>query len=227
MRARHGIEMSHPSPHAQTRAFYDRISHGYDFIANASEHAIRNLGIQALQMTKGERVLEIGFGTGHGLIRLADAVGASGRVCGLEISTGMIEVARQHIESAGRHNISVAVADGTALCFAAETFDAVFMSFTLELFDSGIPRVLAEIKRVLRFNGRLGVVAMADSEHRGAMLNLYRWMHRRWPHVVDCQPIDVVGALRVAGFDMQAIHSRSIWGLPVLVAVGVKSATLT
>jgi ubiquinone/menaquinone biosynthesis C-methylase UbiE len=114
------------------------------------------------------------------------------------------------------------VADGNALCFSAEAFDAVFISFTLELFDSDIPRVLAEIKRVLRFNGRLGVVAMAESERPGAMINLYRWMHRRWPHVVDCQPIDVVGILRLAGFEMQAIHLRSIWGLPVLATVCVK-----
>jgi ubiquinone/menaquinone biosynthesis C-methylase UbiE len=139
----------------------------------------------------------------------------------------MIDVARRHVESADVRNISLAMADGGALCFAAEVFDAVFMSFTLELFDSDIPLILAEIRRVLRFDGRLGVVAMADSEGAGAMVNLYHWAHRHWPHVVDCQPIDVVGVLRRAGFETQAVHSAVIWGLPVIAAVGIAKSTGT
>jgi ubiquinone/menaquinone biosynthesis C-methylase UbiE len=211
-----------PSSLEQARTFYDRISHSYDLLADASERAIRDVGIQALQVSKNERVLELGFGTGHGLVGLSNLVGTHGRICGAEVSTGMMEVARRRIESAGRANVSLVVADARVLCFDAEAFDAVFMSFTLELFDSQIPRVLAEVRRVLRAKGRLGVVAMANAEENSAMTDLYQWMHRHWPHVVDCQPIDVVGVLRFAGFKTQAHHSATVWGLPVIAAVGVK-----
>ena len=207
----------------RTRAFYDRLSHAYDLIADAGERVIRDSGVDALQVSQGERVLEIGFGTGHGLLRLADALGASGHVFGVDISTGMINVARRRVDAAGAPNVTLAVADARFLCFGNDAFDAVFMSFTLELLDSEIPQVLTEIRRVLRPNGRLGVVAMATSDHRGAAIKLYEWMHRRWPHIIDCQPTDVLRVLRGAGFDAQATNSVTICGLPVVGAVGAKT----
>lgn len=216
------MPMPIPSSLEQTRTFYDRISHSYDLVADSSERAIREVGIQSLQVSKGERVLEMGFGTGHGLVRLATLVGDGGHIWGAELSLGMIDVARRRVESASRRNVSIVAADARALCFGAEAFDAVFMSFALELFDAQIPRVLAEVRRVLRPDGRLGVVSMAVGDEHGAMSDLYRWMHRHFPHVVDCQPIDVVGVLRHSGFKTQAHHSATVWGLPVMAAVGVK-----
>ena len=70
----------------QARRFYDRISRAYDFIADSSEHAVRDLGVRALGLSHGQRLLEIGCGTGHGLVSLADAVGQTGRVHGVDIS---------------------------------------------------------------------------------------------------------------------------------------------
>lgn len=205
-----------------TRAFYDRISHVYDLIADAGEHAIRDVGVEALHVSPGERVLEIGFGTGHGLLHLADAVGTSGHVYGVEISSGMIDVAHRRIDAADTRNVTLLVGDARSLCFGNDAFDAVFMSFTLELLDAEISLVLAEIRRVLRRKGRLSVVAMATSEHGGAMIGLYQWMHRHWPHIVDCRPIDVLGVLRGAGFDAYATESATICGLPVVAAAAVK-----
>ena len=74
------------------------------------------------------------------------------------------------------------------------------MSFTLELFEAAIPNVLAEVRRVLRVGGRVGIVAMSDSGQTNAMIDLYEWLHRRWPHFIDCRPIDVVGVLQAAHF---------------------------
>ena len=73
-------------PRNKTRGFYDRISRGYDLIADSSEHAVRDLGVRALGVSHGQRVLEIGCGTGHGLVSLANAVGKTGQVHGVDIS---------------------------------------------------------------------------------------------------------------------------------------------
>ena len=134
-----------------------------------------------------------------------------------------MKVARDASTLRRTETVTLAVADARFLCFGNDAFDAVFMSFTLELLDSDIPQVLTEIRRVLRPNGRLGVVAMATSDDPGAMINLYEWMHRRWPHIVDCQPTDVLRVLRGAGFDAHATNSVSICGLPVVGAVGAKT----
>ena len=74
------------------------------------------------------------------------------------------------------------------------------MSFTLELFEGAIPNVLAEVRRVLRVGGRVGIVAMADSGQTNPIIDLYEWLHQRWPHFIDCRPIDVVGVLQEAHF---------------------------
>jgi len=103
-------------------------------------------------------------------------------------------------------------------------FDAVFMSFTLELFDEAIPNVLGEVQRVLRMGGRVGIVAMSASGHTNSITDLYEWLHRRWPHFIDCRPIDVVGVLREAHFQTQTAHVTAIWGLPVIAAIGVKTS---
>ena len=50
------------------------------------------------------------------------------------------------------------------------------MSFTLELFESAISHVLAEVRRVLRVGGRLVLVAMAKADKTNAMIDLYGWL---------------------------------------------------
>lgn len=57
-------------------------------------------------------------------------------------------------------------------------FDAVFMSFALELFDESDTRtVLAECRRVLMPGGRLCIVAMAQPVRPNPMIRLYAWAH--------------------------------------------------
>ena len=208
----------------RTRSFYDRISRAYDLIADSSERAVRDRGVQALGVSYGQRVLEIGCGTGHSLVSLADDVGRAGRVFGVDLSWGMVAVARRRIQSAALRRVNLTIGDARALAFRSNVFDAVFMSFTLELFEGAIPEVLAEVRRVLRAGGRVGIVAMADSGETNAMVDLYAWLHRRWPHFIDCKPIDVVGVLQAAHFQAHAAHVTAIWGLPVVAAIGVKTS---
>jgi hypothetical protein len=60
---------------AEARAFYNKIARVYDFLSENSEEPIRNFGLEQLQVREGERVLEIGFGTGTSLVALARMVG--------------------------------------------------------------------------------------------------------------------------------------------------------
>jgi demethylmenaquinone methyltransferase/2-methoxy-6-polyprenyl-1,4-benzoquinol methylase len=60
---------------------------------------------------------KIGYGTGHGLVSLANAVGQAGQVHGVDISSGMTAVARARIESAGLRNVTLTVGDADVLCF--------------------------------------------------------------------------------------------------------------
>ena len=213
---------------ATNQSFYDRISHAYDLISDAGEHKAREQGEQTLNVQSGENVLEIGFGTGNTLLHLAEAVGASGRVSGLDVSTGMLEVATRKVESKGlADRVDLSVGDARQLPYEDDSFDAVFASFTLELFSlNDIPAVLAEVARVLKPGGRLGVVSMAtvqEGEKASALEKTYVWMHQHFPHIVDCQPIDVVELVEGAGLQVQEKVEMTIWTMPVRCVVATVS----
>ncbi len=203
----------------QTRKNYDRLSRWYDRFAG-SEKVFTELGLQTLAAQEGERVLEIGFGTGHALAALAQQTGACGLAAGVELSPGMIAAARKRWQAEGQGRGALVVqGDAMALPFPAATFDAVFLSFTLELFiDEEIPSVLGECRRTLKPSGRLGVVCLAKG--RSLACRLYEWGHARWPSVLDCRPIHAGKWLEQAGFDWQPVAVRKMWGLPVEIGVG-------
>ena len=207
--------------HHTTQQFYDRLSHAYDLLANSSEHHAMEAGLKALDTQPGETVLEIGFGTGHALEDLARRVGEGGRVAGIDLSYGMRQVAAKRLGETGLdHRVDLLLADGAYLPFADSSFDGVFTSFTLELFEmETIPQVLAEVQRVLRPGGRLGVVAMQEGGH-GPLFDLYKWLHRHFPHFIDCQPIEAGTLLKEAGFVLEHDEPTSIWSLPIAVLVG-------
>ena len=211
------VSRVHRTPEDARRA-YNRLSRWYDALANASEGPLRDRGLAVLGARPGDRVLEIGFGTGHGLLRLAECVGASGFVAGVDISDGMAALAGRRLVEAGQGGpILVTVADGPYLPYGAAGFDAVFMSFTLELFDTPrLPEVLASCRRVLRPGGRLVVVALvSDGDDAGVAVKLYEMAHRRLPRWVDCRPIPLRRLLAAHGFCIARAERQAMWGLPV------------
>jgi ubiquinone/menaquinone biosynthesis C-methylase UbiE len=216
-----GPDMSALNP---TKSFYDRISPAYDLIANSHEHIARDRGIELLGVTPGENVIVVGCGTGHSLVALARLVGTTGRVLGVDISDGMLSVARKRIvEERVAERVEISLGDARDLAYGDSQWDAVFMAFTLELFDDhDIPRVLAQIRRVLRSGGRLGVVAMSKEPQETLMTEMYVWMHRHFPHWVDCRPISVATRLQQAEFVIERAETLSLWGLPVAVVVASK-----
>ncbi|RPI34483.1 MAG: class I SAM-dependent methyltransferase, partial [Chloroflexota bacterium] len=137
---------------ATARNNYNRLSRWYDLVSGSTEKKYREYGLRELNAREGEHVLEIGFGTGHCLLALARAVGSRGQVFGLDLSEGMAAISRQRLQKAGLvDRVDLRVGDATCLPFDPGSLDAVFMSFTLELFDTPeLPVVLEQIQRALR-----------------------------------------------------------------------------
>ena len=203
----------------QTRQNYDRMSRWYDMFAG-SEKKFTETGLQILGAKVGERVLEIGFGTGHSLAMLAQQVGETGLVIGVELSPGMIEVTRKRIQAKSpERSAQMIQGDGTLTPFASNSFDAAFLSFTLELFsEAEIPVVLKECHRVLNQEGRLVIVSLAKKDVLAC--RLYEWGHKRWPVMLDCRPIELHKSLETGGVRVQAAKVQTMWGLPVEIVLG-------
>jgi ubiquinone/menaquinone biosynthesis C-methylase UbiE len=216
------------SDHTTNSAFYDRISKAYDLIADASEHTYRQHGISALNLQPGSKVMEIGFGTGNGLIELLESMGGEGKVTGLDISKGMRDVALGKIEAKEMtKSIDLVIGSALELPFPDNSFDAVFMSFTLELFENDeIPAVLGGIKQVLKPRGALGVVALSlpplGQEEASIMTKSYQWFHRHFPHIADCKPIEVTKFIKDSGLKIVSDEREGMWGMDVAVTVAAK-----
>ena len=208
--------------------FYNRISAYYDDLAHSSEQESTEKGWALLSVQEGERVLEIGFGTGHSLVEFAGKVGPEGKVSGIDVSSGMRDVAEERLTKAGLiDRVTLDVGAVPPLSYEDDSFDAVFLSFTLELFPlDQMPEVLGEIRRVLAPGGRLGVVCMeapTEKSRETFAEGTYVWMHRHFPHIVDCQPIAVSELLEEAGFAIQSKSDTDIWKLEVAMLVATVS----
>ena len=97
------------------------------------------------------------------------------------------------------------------------------MSFTLELFDTPeISKMLSECHRVLKKEGRIGVVSLSK-KNETVLSRMYEWLHEVFPRMLDCRPIFVEDALNEAGFTTQDAALISMWGLPIEMIVGKKT----
>jgi demethylmenaquinone methyltransferase/2-methoxy-6-polyprenyl-1,4-benzoquinol methylase len=206
------------------RRSYDQLSRVYDWLSGTSEWRFVKYGLAMLDAAVGEHVLEIGYGTGRALCDLAQAVGESGRVAGLDLSQGMRAVAERRLEQAGLlQRVTLECGDALRLPYADEDFDALFMSFTLELFDTPeIGKVLGECWRVLRPAGRIVIVAMEVAGRENIMTRLYAAAHRWLERFADCRPINPALSLTEAHFQLQEIERFRMWGLPVACVLAGK-----
>jgi ubiquinone/menaquinone biosynthesis C-methylase UbiE len=201
----------------EAKVSYDKMSGFYDLLAGIAEKNIKEAGLQKLTVKNGEVVLEIGYGTGQSIIALAKMVGVSGKVCGIDLSEGMYRVAKSKVEKArSLERVDLICGDAAELPYDENSFNAIFTSFTLELFDTPeIPIILQQCRRVLYPGGRICVVVMAKRKESNLMVTLYEWVHEKFPRYADCRPIYAQKALVENGFDIESVTEMSLFGLPV------------
>lgn len=123
--------------------------------ADAIDRMLANLtqaAFDALKPQAGERVLDIGCGSGATALTAADLVGAAGRVVGIDISQPLLDLARQRAE--GRGNVAFIEADAGAGAIPGAPFDAAFSRFGVMFFDDPVA-AFANIRRALTPEGWL------------------------------------------------------------------------
>jgi len=168
------------------------------FDAKATEHLValyttpdivaqREQFLRLLQLRAGERVLDVGSGPGFLADAMAQAVGPTGAVCGVEISEPLLAFARAG--SSKRPWIEYRHGDAVQLPVSADSFDVAVSTQVLE-YVADVDTAIAELFRVLRRGGR---VAIMDTE----------WDSAVW-HTSDRERMQRV----LAAWEVHAPHAR-------------------
>lgn len=111
--------------------------------------------VAALHLQPGQRVLEVGVGTGRNLPHLQNAVAACGLVVGADFSRGMLVQCRRRTRSA-HVAAPLLQAEVDRLPFAEGSFDAVLQYGAINIF-ADVRAAIAEMARVTRPGGRVVV----------------------------------------------------------------------
>src|SRR5712691_10242036 len=81
-------------------------------ISSCSQPSITAIMLEMLDLQPGQRVLEIGAGTGYAAALMAHIVGETGQVFTLDLDEDIVDDARKHLEAAGINNVQTICADG-------------------------------------------------------------------------------------------------------------------
>jgi len=173
----------------------------------------RRRAVGRLPAAAGDRVLEVGVGTGLSLPHYPDGC----RVTGIDISEPMLDRARERAEQLGLGNVDLRLMDARDLAFPDGSFDHVLAPYVISVVPEP-ERVLSEIHRVCKPGGTIVVVNHFQGESR-----LRRSFERlcspatKWIGFRLDLPVEVVtGAAGLERVDEERVNLLGLWRLLVL-----------
>ena len=129
---------------------YDKLAKVYDFTFGPTLHPGRLRAIERMDIQPGERVLEVGVGTGINLSLYPKHCS----VTGIDFSESMLEIARERAERKDSRNVRLLQMDAVDLKFADNAFDIVYAPYLISVVPDPV-RVAHEMRRVCRPGGRV------------------------------------------------------------------------
>lgn len=145
----------------------EALSEAYDRSAAAYDHTAGGIYLRALwtlmpfvNVAPRPAVLDVGCGTGINLIEIARALGPCKQLVGVDLSPGMLDVARRKAAAAGL-DASFSVGDAESLDLPDASFDLVVCNSAYHWFPDRA-RAIAELTRVLRPGGQLLLATLAS-----------------------------------------------------------------
>jgi phosphatidylethanolamine/phosphatidyl-N-methylethanolamine N-methyltransferase len=129
---------------------YDKLAKVYDFTFGPTLHPGRLQAIQRMRIQPGERVLEVGVGTGINL----SLYPREASITGIDFSEAMLEKARDRVARKGIRGIRLLQMDAADLKFADSSFDIVYAPYLISVVPDPLT-VAREMHRVCRPGGRI------------------------------------------------------------------------
>ena len=145
-------------PNEAQRDYWNKVA-GPRWVSSPGFRERRNqeslgLLLASLRLTGGERVLEIGCGTGAVTMPVAKAVGERGRVVAVDISEPMLNAARQKVDEAGMRNVTLLSGDAQVMALEQAAFDIATSRMGVMFFSDPVA-AFRNIGGSLKPDGRL------------------------------------------------------------------------
>ncbi|MGO1369819.1 class I SAM-dependent methyltransferase [Senegalia sp. (in: firmicutes)] len=184
---------------------YNRVSKIYDLIESPMENmAMGKWREKLIERIEGEKILEVGVGTGKNLIYYPDTLD----IIGIDFSKNMLEKAREKIKN--KENIKLIEMDAQNMEFPDNTFDTVLTSCVFCSVPDPI-KGLEEIRRVCKDNGKIIMLEHMRSENEvvGKFMDIVNFIPLNiWGANINRETID---NLKIAGFKEEYIEYQDVW----------------
>jgi phosphatidylethanolamine/phosphatidyl-N-methylethanolamine N-methyltransferase len=189
---------------------YEKLASVYDFVFGPTLHPGRMHAIQKMKIRPGDRVLEVGVGTGIN----APLYPRDCAVTGIDLSSSMLEKARERVSRKGIRNVRLLQMDAANLRFADGSFDIVYAPYLISVVPDPVA-VAREMRRVCRPGGRIIFLNHFRSPHR-----LLAWIERAISpftvHIGFKSDLDLPAFLAQADLEpvsIEKVNVPRIWSL--------------
>lgn len=129
---------------------YDKLAKVYDLTFGPTLHPGRVQALQRMKMHPGDKLLEVGVGTGINAVMYPKSID----VTGIDFSASMLEKARDRVLRKGMTNIRLLQMDAQDLKFDDDTFDIVYAPYLISVVPDPV-KVAQEMRRVCKPGGRI------------------------------------------------------------------------
>jgi phosphatidylethanolamine/phosphatidyl-N-methylethanolamine N-methyltransferase len=138
---------------AEIQKIYSRYSGFYDIIFSQFFYPRIRLGLEKIGIKSGDRIIEVGVGTGLSLPLYPESC----KVVGIDITRRMLEKAKAKKEKFGFDHVDLFEMDGENMCFEDNSFDHAVLPFVVSVVPN-LERLMAEVKRVTKNGGKIIIV---------------------------------------------------------------------
>lgn len=189
---------------------YHKIAKVYDLTFGPTLHPGRLQAIQRMNIQSGERVLEVGVGTGINL----SLYPKNCSVTGIDFTASMLEIARERVERKGIKNVRLLQMDAGDMKIADNSFDIVYAPYVISVVPDPV-KVAQEMRRVCRPGGRIIVLNHFISPNP-FLARIERMISPLTIHIGFKADLDLPAFLAQAGLQPESIERVNIprlWSL--------------